>query len=171
MHETVQMETPADVQAVRALVRGYVQWLYDTFPQETEDISSYYSPERLQKALDEIGPAYCPPDGLALIARRNGAPVGCVLSRRIAPGTAEIKRLFVDPAARGRGIGGALVDAVITGMGAVGCPVVRLDTAIFLTDAIALYRSRGFREIAAYAEVPAGAAKNALFMEWRQNPD
>jgi ribosomal protein S18 acetylase RimI-like enzyme len=170
-HEIAQMQTPEDVLTVRALVQRYVQWLFDTYPQEYEDTASYYSPERLQAALDEIGPSYMLPNGHALIARRDGAAVGFILSRRIAPGTAEIRRLFVDPSARGQGIGGALVDAVLAEMAAAGHPVVRLDTAVFLTDAIALYRSRGFREIAAYAEVPAGAAKNALFMEWRQDPD
>ena len=165
--EITQMQTPEDVLAVRALVRRYVQWLFDTYPQEIEDLSSYYSPERLRAALDAIGPAYVLPDGLALIARQGGAPVGCVLARRIAPGMAEIKHLFVGPDVRGQGFGGALVDAVLAGMVTAGYPVVRLDTAVFLTDAIALYRSRGFREIDSYTEVPAGAVDTAIFMECR----
>ena len=73
------MTTPADVEAVRDLVRAYARWLSDSHPEERDDILSYYSPELLRRALDEIPTAFSHPNGLALIARADGAPVGCVL--------------------------------------------------------------------------------------------
>ena len=46
--EIVEMATQDDAEIVRGLLRRYVQWSFDSFPGETEDLSSYYSPERLQ---------------------------------------------------------------------------------------------------------------------------
>lgn len=159
------MTTPDDIEVVRDLVAGYVQWLIDTYPHESDDILSYYSPERIRQALDEVGLDYMPPKGLALIARLDGVPVGCVLARPLEPGVAEMKRLFIAPAARGRGLGVGLVRALIGHMSCWGNSTVRLDTAVFLTDAIALYRRLGFVEIEPYFDVPAEAQKTAIFME------
>jgi hypothetical protein len=49
--------------------------------------------------------------------------------------------------------------------------LVRLDTAVFLTDAISLYGRMGFVEIAPYTDIPSGAAPTSLFMEWRPRRD
>ena len=148
------------------MVCCYVQWLYDTFPDETEDTSSYYSAERLQRAIDEIATEFMLPNGIAWIARIAGTPVGCAMAHPIEPGIAEIRRFFVLPAVRGNGIWRALLEATIARMGDFGNPTIRLDTGIFLTDAISLYRRMGFVEIGPYTSIPQGAAKTALFMEW-----
>jgi ribosomal protein S18 acetylase RimI-like enzyme len=165
--EIQEMTTGDDVAIVRGMLRSYVQWLFDTFPDQTEDLGAYYSPERLQQALDEVGTDFVSPKGLALIARLSGSAVGCVLAHPIAPGVAEMKRLFVMPAARGRGVGHELVSTLKDRLAASGYPTVRLDTAIFLTDAISLYRRMGFVEIEPYTALPPGTARTAMFMEWR----
>ena len=78
-----------------------------------------------------------------------------------------MKRLFVLPAARGKGLGAGLVRTLIAHMAVWGYPTVRLDTATYLTDAIALYRRLGFVETEPYREIPPGSLKVAMFMELR----
>lgn len=165
--EISEMASESDVEVVRTILRSYVQWLFDTFPDETEDLSAYYSPERVQQALTEVATNFVPPSGIALIARISGRPVGCVLAHPIEPGIAEMKRLFVLPSARGKGLGRELIVALRRKMADWGYPTIRLDTAVFLTDAISLYRRMGFVEIEPYTVLPRGAARTALFMEWR----
>lgn len=163
-----EMTSDDDVEVVRVMLRSYVQWLFDAFPDETEDLCSYYSPERLQEALNEVAAKFVPPIGIALIVRIEGRPVGCVFAHPIEPGIAEMKRLFVLPSARGRGLGRALIEAIIARMGAWGHPTIRLDTAVFLKDAIALYRRMGFVEIEPYISLPPDTDKTAVFMELRR---
>ncbi|MGA8118038.1 MAG: GNAT family N-acetyltransferase [Actinocatenispora sp.] len=85
----------------------------------------------------------------------DGTPVGCVAVRVIAPGVAEVKRMYVRPEARGAGLGAeilALAERIATEQ---GCPTVRLDTAVPpLHTALRLYRRHGYREIPPYNENP-----------------
>lgn len=168
--EIAEMTTAQEVEIVRDLLRLYIGWLFATFPEQAGDLAAYFSPERRQQALDEVPIRFLPPQGVALIARLGGTPVGCVLGYPLAPGVAEMKRLFVLPQARGRGLGRALVEALAARMADRGHPVIRLDTAVFLTEAIALYRSAGFVEIAPYVDLPPGSEETAVFME-RRPPD
>jgi GNAT superfamily N-acetyltransferase len=87
--------------------------------------------------------------------------------RRIGPDTGEIKRMYVEPAVRDRGIGGALLDELITAAREAGYRRVRLDSPDFMEAAHRLYRSRGFAEIGAYpeSEIPEGYKRHWVFME------
>jgi GNAT superfamily N-acetyltransferase len=94
---------------------------------------------------------YAPPQGRLLLARSGGGAVGTVALRRLAPGVGEIKRLYVVPAARGGGVGRALLAAAIEAARQLGYERVRLDShRDSMQAAIALYRRLGFVEIAAY---------------------
>ena len=107
--------------------------------------------------------AYAPPAGELLLAHREGLAVGCVAMRDLGAGVCEMKRLFLDSAARGHGLGKALVEAIIAASRARGYTVMRLDTAASsMGPAVALYKSFGFREIAAYAPNP---LPDAMFLE------
>jgi ribosomal protein S18 acetylase RimI-like enzyme len=90
------------------------------------------------------------PDGALLVARLDGSPVGCGAVRKLDGITAEIKRMWIDPAARGRGVARYLLAPLEDAARELGCRLVRLDTSAHLTEAIALYRSSGYGEIAAY---------------------
>jgi predicted N-acetyltransferase YhbS len=162
-----EMTTPEDIGIVEDLLRRYVQWLFDSFPDESDDLRSYFSPDRIEHALKEVSTKFMSTEGLALIARIGGQPVGCVLAYPLEPTIVEMKRLFVLPSARGNGVGGALIEMLGAKMVARGYGTIRLDTAVFLTDAISLYRRMGFIEIPPYAAIPSGAAPTTLFMEWR----
>lgn len=84
----------------------------------------------------------------------DGVPVACVAVRPIGPGTAEIKRMYVRPAARGRGLGGAVLAMAEEAARALGASRIRLDTAAPLTEALRLYRRHGYRDIPRYNDNP-----------------
>ena len=100
--------------------------------------------------LDVSGLA--PPDGLVLIARMAGRPVGCACLKGLGHDVADIKRVWVAPEARGAGIGRRLMDEVEARALAAGCDRVRLETNRTLVEAIAMYRGRGYREVPPFNE-------------------
>jgi GNAT superfamily N-acetyltransferase len=81
-------------------------------------------------------------------------PVGCVGLRLLAPPVAELKRMFVRPAFRGRGIGAGLLAAAERGARSLGATAVRLDTRHDLVEARGLYTGHGYVEIPAYNDGP-----------------
>lgn len=99
-----------------------------------------------------------PPDGAFLVARLDGVAVGCGGVRRLGPGVAEVKRMFVRPDARGRGVGSRLLDALEDRARRLGCAVVRLDTDEALAPAVALYERAGYRRIPSYNDNPDATA-------------
>jgi len=112
---------------------------------------------------------YAPPEGELLLARdADGATLGCVAVRSLeTPGICEMKRLFVVDAARGLGVGAALVAAIIAAAEARGYAEMRLDTLPSMTAARALYRRFGFAEIAPYCFNP---VRGTLYLARRLAP-
>ena len=92
--------------------------------------------------------------GALLVAYEEGQPVGCGVWQRLGPDVAEIRHLWVGAGARGLGLGRRLLGAVEADAAAHGITVVRLGTHRVLTEAIALYRSSGYHEIAPYDASP-----------------
>jgi DNA-binding MarR family transcriptional regulator/GNAT superfamily N-acetyltransferase len=88
-----------------------------------------------------------PPAGLLLVARLRGEPVGCGALRLYGRGPAEIKRMWVARSARGLGLGRRLLCELENRAWLAGARVVHLDTNRELTEAIALYRQAGYREV------------------------
>lgn len=103
--------------------------------------------------------AYVPPRGGLWLAEVNGRAAGCVALRPLdLPATAEVKRLYVRPAARGAGLGRTLAEEAIRAARAAGHARLVLDTVPAMVAAIALYRSLGFTPIPPYtAQPPCGA--------------
>lgn len=95
-------------------------------------------------------PAMLGPRGRLLIDRRDGKVAAMVGLKPVDAETGEVKRMIVDPAFRGLGIARALIERLIADARADGYTALRLETADFMTDAQALYRSVGFREVGAF---------------------
>jgi DNA-binding MarR family transcriptional regulator/GNAT superfamily N-acetyltransferase len=95
-----------------------------------------------------------PPSGLFVIARLDGEAVGCGGFKRIDKMTGEIKRVWTAPAARGLGVARRVVRTLEAAALEKGLKMLRLDTNRALTEAHALYRSEGYREIARFSDNP-----------------
>jgi GNAT superfamily N-acetyltransferase len=92
----------------------------------------------------------CPPDGLLLLARRDGAVIGCAGLRLLPAQTGEITRVFVVPGARRQGVGRQLLHAVENAARQHAVSRLRLDTRGDLAEARQLYTTNGYREVAAF---------------------
>ena len=88
--------------------------------------------------------------GTFLVAELDGAPVGCAGLRPSGDGTAEVKRMYVDPAARGRGVARALLAALVEHARGQGLTRLQLETGTEQPEAVALYESEGWTPIAAF---------------------
>ncbi len=97
-------------------------------------------------------------DGAFLVAYHDEVAVGCGAVRRLDETTAELKRMYVDPSVRGRGIGRALVEALEREARLLGVTKVVLETGTRLTPAMKFYEAMG------YARIP-------LFGEYLSSPD
>lgn len=94
------------------------------------------------------------PAGLLLVATLHGEPVGCGAIRFGVNGPADIKRMWVAATVRGLGLGRRLLAELEAHAAARGVRTVRLETNRALTEAIALYRASGYREVAAFNAEP-----------------
>lgn len=119
----------------------------------------------LDPELEDPAASYGPPDGLALLARTaaSGPAVGFTGVRAFdrAAGDAELKRMYLEPGARGLGLGRALGEAAVGGARDLGYRRLLLDSRRSLTEACALYRRLGFVEVRAYRHNP---FDDAVFM-------
>jgi len=102
---------------------------------------------------------YAPPAGRFLLARVDGTAAGCVALRSLETLVCEMKRLYVRPAQRGLGIGRQLVKSLLGHARRIGYSTMRLDTIPAMVEAIALYRSLGFRDIPPYRSNPIPGAR------------
>jgi len=90
--------------------------------------------------------------GAFLVAYRDGVPVGCGALRLLDEETAELKRMYVSPEARGTGVGRRLVAALEAEARRLGVRRLVLETGIRQVAALALYRATGFHRIPLYGE-------------------
>jgi DNA-binding MarR family transcriptional regulator/GNAT superfamily N-acetyltransferase len=95
-----------------------------------------------------------PPRGAFLVASVDGEPVASGAVKSIAPSVASLKRMWVADAVRGLGIGRRMLEALEAQARALGVTTLRLETNHNLQEAIRLYRSAGFREVAAFNSDP-----------------
>ena len=143
---------PDDRVTVEALFREYVASL-------AEDISF----QNVDDELAGLPGSYAPPTGVVLIARDGDEAAGAVACRMLEPGVCEMKRLYVRPAFRGRGLARALADELIEHARAQGYRTMMLDTLASMQAARALYRDLGFVPVAPYYDNPLpGVAYMAL---------
>jgi ribosomal protein S18 acetylase RimI-like enzyme len=95
-----------------------------------------------------------PPAGLLLVATLHGEPIGCGALKFHGDDPAELKRMWVAPSARGLGLGRRLLAELETRAAEHGVRILRLETNRSLTEAIAMYRGAGYREVDAFNDEP-----------------
>jgi ribosomal protein S18 acetylase RimI-like enzyme len=119
--------------------------------------------QNFQQELDNFPGGYAPPEGgLWLALTDQEKAVGCVALRRLEPGIGEMKRLYVRPEHRGKGLGRRLAKTVLEEGAGIGYRLIRLETKPEMTEAIRLYESLGFTRIAPYRPNP---IEGAFYME------
>ncbi len=138
---------------VRTLFAEYTQMLVAGEPsfQEYLDIQHY------DDELACLEEKYGLPEGRLYAAFWDGELAGCVGLRRLDADNCEMKRLYVRPAFRGKGIGRALARRIVADAGEIGYAHMLLDTLPFLDRAIGMYRAMGFYEIPSYNDSPAAS--------------
>lgn len=135
----------------------------ELFLEYAESLSFSLCFQSFDKELAELPGDYAPSDGRLLLAEHQGELAGCIALHRLAPEICEMKRLYVRPKFRGKGLGRALAMAIISEARGIGYRLMRLDTVEpAMKDAVAMYRKLGFREIAPYRPNP---INGAMYME------
>jgi putative acetyltransferase len=119
--------------------------------------------QNFDKELSDLPGDYAPPDGRLLLVEYEGQLAGCVALHKLEPGICEMKRLYLRPQFRGKRLGSALADRVISEARAIGYQRMRLDTVEpVMKDAVAMYRRLGFKDIDPYRANPIAGA---MYME------
>jgi len=90
--------------------------------------------------------------GAFLVARDSGRAVGCGAIRLNDARTAEVKRMYVEPKQRGKGVGKAILASLEAAAQKIGARRLVLETGSHSPDALALYRGAGFTEIDCWGE-------------------
>jgi ribosomal protein S18 acetylase RimI-like enzyme len=119
--------------------------------------------QNFEQELAGLPGDYTPPDGRLLLAQYEAQLAGCVALHKWETGICEMKRLYLRPSFRGKGLGRALAKTIIAEARNVGYQCMRLDTIEpIMKDAVEMYRKLGFREIAPYRPNPIAGA---IYME------
>jgi len=137
-----------DLVGVSEMMRRYLDWDLAEFERLSGirlDVGTY-----LANTFDRIED-HLPPDGRLAMARdQDGALLGMALLKPLGPASCEIKRMFVDPAARGGGLGRQLLAALLAEARAIGYREAFLDSAPYMAAAHRLYRAFGFEPAETY---------------------
>jgi GNAT superfamily N-acetyltransferase len=149
-----EVDTPWELDQVRRLFRAFVAWHRERHVEDLELIDGYFDAAAWEAELDGLPGAYAPPDGGLLVCWEAELAIGCVAFKRLDADSCEMKRMFVESMARGRGAGRDLAEAVVAQARGAGYRAMYLDTSIRQTEAIELYRSLGFVEVEPYYDVP-----------------
>lgn len=131
--------SPADWNDARRLVGEYI-----------DSLGVDLSFQGLDQELAHFTAEYGPPGGAFLLAEVNGVRVGCAGLRRFSAGVGEMKRLYVTPGGRGRGLGRMLAVRIVAAARELGYGRLVLDTLPLMAEARELYRTMGFVATAPY---------------------
>jgi len=148
----LQAESVAEIAQARELFLEYAQSLgfslcFQNFDEE----------------LAGLPGDYAPPEGRLLLAECEGELAACVALHKLELGICEMKRLYLRPQFRGKGLGRTLAERIIAEARQIGYQRMRLDTVEpVMKDAVAMYRKLGFKEIAPYRPNPMAGA---MYME------
>ncbi|MBK9522500.1 MAG: carbonate dehydratase [Rhodocyclaceae bacterium] len=146
LHSITAESTPEQqsrLQKVHELFVAYQKWL---------DVDLCF--QGFDAELAGLPGAYVPPRGRLFYLEMDGKAAGCIGLRPLDETTCEIKRLFVIPECRGRGLGQKLVLATIKAAREIGYQRMLLDTLPKMPMALKLYRELGFRDTPPYYETP-----------------
>src|SRR4030088_2714656 len=157
MIDIISATVPHALDDARVLIRAHIS-----------AHSTAHDPASTADLVAALPAPYEPPGGGLWVAYQDGAPLGCVALHALGPAVGEIKRMYVAPAHRGRGVARALLERVINEARRRNYDTLRLGTLATMHAAQTLYASAGFRELDPYRPVEFG---DTLFYELSLAPD
>jgi len=131
---------PFDSDDARRLIAGLDAGLAELYPPE-QRFGPNFKTEHLEDGR-----------GTFLVARDGERAVGCGAIRLLDPASAEVKRMYVEPAQRGQGVGQAVLTALEAAARQLGVQRLVLETGVYQVVAIALYKRAGFTQIDCWGE-------------------
>ena len=151
MLKIIEAHTEAHLETARQLLREYA-----------DSLGFDLSFQNFEKELAELPGDYAPPDGRLYLGLEGTRPAGCIALRQVSEHDCELKRFYVCPLFRGKGVGKRLAIMLIAEARTIGYKRMLLDTVPSMKRAIVLYRALGFKPIPPYRENP---IHGASFME------
>ena len=142
------------IQIVNAREQDQYQKVRKLFVQYADSLDFDLEFQGFSQELATLPGQYAPPDGCILLAEESVRFVGCVALRPLEDKICEMKRLYVKPDYRGRGIGRMLACSIIDRAREIGYAKMRLDTIATMQEARRLYHSLEFQNIKAYRYSP-----------------
>jgi GNAT superfamily N-acetyltransferase len=139
----IRHASPSDTPKLRGLLKDYVEWI---------DLDLAF--QEVDAEIENLPGDYAPPRGILLVACRDDGPVAMFGLRPLEGTVGEMKRLYVQPSARGHGLARALILRLMDEARALGYEEIRLDTLPMMGDAQALYAALGFTDIPPYYDTP-----------------
>ena len=129
---------------------GLIPTVRELFEEYSNELGIDLCFQGFSEELASLPGKYAPPKGGLVVVLDTETPIACGALRELEPDLAELKRIYVRPDHRGRGLGLAITLALMDRARTLGYQRVRLDTLRRLAPAVRLYSSLGFTEIEPY---------------------
>jgi len=169
INETQSFPAPSPSFAVKDLVFSQAESVEqiaqarELFLEYAQSLGFSLCFQNFDKELANLPGDYAPAEGRLLLVEYEGQLAACVALHKLDTEICEMKRLYLRPQFRGKGLGRVLAHRIITEARQIGYRRMRLDTVEpVMKDAVAMYRKLGFREIPPYCKNPMAGA---LYME------
>ena len=157
-------ESDRAIQVFHAVTETHISIARELFVEYAKSLSIDRCFQNFDKEVAGLPGEYSLPGGCLLLAMSDSKIAGCVALKKISDDVCEMKRLYVRPEFRGKGIGRRLTTEIMEQARATGYYQVRLDTLPSMKEAITMYRSLGFEDIAPFRDL---LVPGALFMQAR----
>lgn len=144
---------------VRVLAWEFVDWLCERYPELLDEIEEYLVQQKFEQRLDDLLTCFTPPDGECLLEIESDDPLGIVMLKPYGDNMCEMNRMFVRSAARGKGVAKALCNQLVTRAQELGYKSIILSALDKHVEAVALYKSVGFKIDDRPADTPVGATR------------
>ncbi|PKM79338.1 MAG: GNAT family N-acetyltransferase [Firmicutes bacterium HGW-Firmicutes-13] len=151
-----------DLKIIKAEQKEHYELVRNLFKEYAEDLAYTLDIQGFQKEIETLPGEYAAPKGFILLAFVEKKAIGCVALTKLDEEICEMKRMYVRPEFRQKGVGRALAEKTIEGARAIGYKKMWLDMLDSMKYALGLYESMGFVKIKPFRDVSLGGA---VFME------
>jgi len=160
-----QAVSAEDFRQVQILLAEYFEFLRTDVDTTLDDLDTVPTTAGYRDEIVDLPGRYAPPAGRLLLARYEDEPAGCIAFYQFGVGVCEVKRLWVRPQFRGKKVGRALVEKLITEAYQGGYREMILSTVDVLKEAHKLYRSLGFEPTEPFFTLPPAMMEHEIFLK------